>query len=155
MLIYGIVYPNIVSSFIHLKVVPNSFFSLFYTKDDILKNNQTIDGTHWKYYGSQWLPSTVWLPSFFKISYFCVQLKKKKKLIQVWNKRRVSKLWQNCNFWVNSLFNSSIREMLVSNLWIFCSITCVVVSFSPVRLQVNSPLDFSDITSNSFYNSFL
>jgi len=35
-------------------------------------------------YRSQWMPSTVWLPTFFKIS-FCVR----RKLMQVWNNLRV------------------------------------------------------------------
>jgi len=42
------------------------------TKEDILKKivNQTIIS----YYGSQWGPTTVWLPTFFK--FFCVQQEK-------------------------------------------------------------------------------
>jgi len=35
-------------------------------------------------YGSQWGPSTVWLLTFFKISYFV--LSRRKKFIQVWSK---------------------------------------------------------------------
>jgi len=42
-----------------------------------------------KYYGSQWGPSTVWLPTFFKISSFVFS--RRKKFIQVWNNLRVSK----------------------------------------------------------------
>ncbi len=54
---------------------------LFNTKDDILKNvwNQRVAGTlypgtltfivtHFFSYGRQWLPATVWLPTFFKIT---------------------------------------------------------------------------------------
>jgi len=35
------------------------------TKEDILKyvGNQTVDVPH-EYYGSQWVPSTVWLPHY-------------------------------------------------------------------------------------------
>jgi len=29
-----------------------------------------------KYYGSQWVPSTVWIPTFFKISSFVFHRKK-------------------------------------------------------------------------------
>ncbi len=46
-----------------------------------------------KYYGSQWLPLTVWLPTFFKISSLCSA--EKKKLKQVWNDMRVSKSGQD------------------------------------------------------------
>ncbi len=35
-----------------------------------------------KNYGSQWLPSTVWLPTFFKISSFVFD--RRKKFMQVW-----------------------------------------------------------------------
>jgi len=42
-----------------------------------------------KYYRSQWLPSAVWLQTFFKISPF--MLNRRKKLIQVWNKWSVVK----------------------------------------------------------------
>ncbi len=35
------------------------------------------------YYGSQWLPAIVWLPTFFKISSFVFN--KRKKVIHVWN----------------------------------------------------------------------
>ncbi len=71
-------------SFSHTRLVPilYEFLSLLKTKGDILKNvnNQTVDGSHWlpwypppppaPDYGSQWLPSTVWLLTFFKISSF-------------------------------------------------------------------------------------
>jgi len=56
--------------------------------------NQTIDEPHWlsifffSYYGSQWGPSTVWLPIFFKISSFVFS--RRKKFIQVWNNLTVS-----------------------------------------------------------------
>jgi len=43
------------------------------SKEYILKNvwNQTIDFHRGKkYYRSQWMPSTVWLPTFFKIYSF-------------------------------------------------------------------------------------
>jgi len=62
-----------------------NFFLLLNTKEDILKNvgNQTVNGPHWgkKYYGSQWGPLTVWLPTFFKILSFVFS--KRKKFIQV------------------------------------------------------------------------
>ncbi len=44
-----------------------------------------------KYYRSQWLPSTVRLPTFFAISSFVVNTRK--KLVQVWKFLRVSKWW--------------------------------------------------------------
>ncbi len=51
------------------------FILVLKTKEDILKNvgNQTVAGPQWlffSYYQSQWGPATVWLPTFFKISYF-------------------------------------------------------------------------------------
>jgi len=44
---------------------------------------------------------------FFKISYFVFN--RRKKLIQVWNKLRVSKLWQRFHFWVNYVFISCFK----------------------------------------------
>ncbi len=75
-------------------------FVLLNTKQDILKNvgNRAVLGHHWlpqyffSYYGSQWCPKTAWLQTFFKISSFVFS-------------RRVSKSWQNFNFWVNYPFN--------------------------------------------------
>ncbi len=57
------------------------------------------------YYGSQWCPKTAWLQTFFKISSFVFG--RTKKFIQVWNYLRVSKWWQNFNFWVNYPFKES------------------------------------------------
>ncbi len=57
------------------------------TKEDALKNvgNQTVDGSHCvsmeKQYGSQWLPATALLPTFFKASSSVFNTRK--KLIQV------------------------------------------------------------------------
>ncbi len=67
--------------------------SLFSVKHNILKNvgNQIVDGSHWlpffPSYGSRWLPSTVWLPTVFKITCFMPT--------------RGKKLWENLHFWVN------------------------------------------------------
>ncbi len=41
-----------------------------------------------KYYGSQWLPSTVWLQAFFKLYFVCVCVQKKKDNYK-WNNMRV------------------------------------------------------------------
>ncbi len=51
-----------------------------------------------KYYGYQWEPETVWLPTLLMISsvVFC----RRKKLIELWNNLRVNK-WQDCHFWVH------------------------------------------------------
>ncbi len=43
--------------------------------------------------------ATVWLPTFFKISYFLFSWRK--NLIQVCSDMRVSTWWQNFYFWVN------------------------------------------------------
>jgi len=65
--------------------VPNLWVSFFcWTQKTILYNiylvnagNPTVEGTHWllimfSFYGRQWVPSTVWLPTFFKyIFFFC------------------------------------------------------------------------------------
>ncbi len=55
------------------------------TKEDILKNvgNQTVAGSHSleKYYGGQWLPAIVWLPTFSKISSFVFNRRKKKNVM--------------------------------------------------------------------------
>jgi len=105
-----------------------SFFLLMNTKQDILKNdwNQTfVCNVHQskqlflffvekKYYGNQWCPSTVWFQSFFKIYSFVFS--RRKKLIQVCNNLRVSKWWQNFNFWVEYPMPKICRWMLAISL---------------------------------------
>jgi len=67
---------------LRLHLHSNSFKGIVHpkinTKEDILKNvsKQMVDSIvrkkkKKKYYGSQWLPSTRWLSTFFKISSFC------------------------------------------------------------------------------------
>ncbi len=74
-----------------------------------LKNvgNQAVDGSHWlplyeKNYRSRWLPSTVWFPTFFKIS--SIVFNRRDKLLQVWNNMRESKLWHHFHFCMNYPF---------------------------------------------------
>jgi len=67
-----------------------------------------------KYYGNQWCPSTVWFQSFFKIYSFVFS--RRKKLIQVCNNLRVSKWWQNFNFWVEYPMPKICRWMLAISL---------------------------------------
>ncbi len=68
-----------------------NFFLVLNKKEDILKNvgNQTVAGPivfnskkkkKSKYYGSQRGPATVWLPTFFKITFM---FNRRKKVIQV------------------------------------------------------------------------
>jgi len=72
------------------------FFLLLNTKEDILKNvgNQTVDSSHWRqlylfsYYGSQWLQSTVWLPTCLEISSSCSKPVSYVSLSSVGHKRR-------------------------------------------------------------------
>ncbi len=106
----GIVHPKmkILSSFTHPQVVPNLYeflSSVEYKRRifwRILVTKQltvAIDSIAFFsllslcYYGSQWLPLTVWWPTFFKI---CVLplFKRRKKLIQVWNNNN----WNNYPF---------------------------------------------------------
>ncbi len=92
-------HPRLVSNLCEL------FFQLLNTKKDILKNicNQSVDGRHWvgkKQYWSQWLRSTVWLPTFFKISSFVFSRK-----IYFRNRKRKFRFgttwgWVD-GFWVN------------------------------------------------------
>ncbi len=65
----GIVHPKmkILSLFTH-HVVP-SLYEFICSVEDILKNAGNLSVGE-KYNGSQCLPSTVWLPTLFKISYF-------------------------------------------------------------------------------------
>ncbi len=87
-----------------------SFLLLLNIKEDILKNvgNQTVDGPQktilWKSMGHQLF---VWLHTFFKMSSFMYN--RRKKLIQVWNSLIVSKWWQKYNFWVNFHFNLHLK----------------------------------------------
>jgi len=89
-------------------------FLLLNTKEDILKNmgNQTVDGSciEWgknKYYECQWGLSTLWLPTFFKLSSFVFN--RRKKFIRFWNNLKVSKLWQNFHVWVNYPFKAKTK----------------------------------------------
>ncbi len=103
----GIVQPkmNILSSFT-LKTCM-SFFLVLNTKEDILKNvgNEAVAGSHWLPYCisilTQRLPSTVWLPTFFKVSSF------------VFNTRKTQKF----DFWVNYGFNFNAAQWM----WVFSS----------------------------------
>ncbi len=101
----GIVHPKmkILSSFTHPQVVPNLYECLCSAEHKAkifwrMWENRAVLGHHWlpqyffSYYGSQWCPKTAWLQTFFKISSFVFS-------------RRVSKSWQNFNFWVNYPFN--------------------------------------------------
>ncbi len=78
-----------------------SLFILLNTKDNILKNvgNQTVDG-------SQWLPSTVWLHTCFKMSPFVFHWERKAQL-SVWSDIRESEWWQMYIF----------RSYLFSVMW--------------------------------------
>ncbi len=77
----------------------------------------TIDfhSIFFSYYGSQWCPKTAWLQTFFKITSFVFS--RTKKFIQVWNYLRVSKWWQNFNFWVNYPFKTHCSANFISNLF--------------------------------------
>jgi len=75
---------------IHLYDVPN-FFEVLSSEENILAPIQltvAIDLLWEQYYGSQWVPSTIYLTTFFKISFM---FSRRKKLIQVWNNVSVSK----------------------------------------------------------------
>jgi len=66
---------------IHPHVVPNLFEFLKAPVTSIVWRRRKK-----KYYASQWGPSTVWLETFFKISYFLFT--RKMKFIQGWNNLR-------------------------------------------------------------------
>ncbi len=75
------------------------------------------------YYGSQWLPSIVRLPTFFKTSSFVFN--STNKFIQVWNNLMVSKLWQNFHFWLNYPFKyificHFIITSILFEIWLKC-----------------------------------
>lgn len=105
----------------------------FSFSEDTVKNvlNQTIDGPHLvpytpppptKKFGSQRVPSNVWLPIFFKISYFMSN--RRKKLIQNWN-LRVSKWWHFIFWGVNYPYNyifmcNFIVTSFVFEIWLKC-----------------------------------
>ncbi len=82
----GIVHPKmkILSSFTHLQVDSTlyKFISSVEHKRHFEKKKKKVEGPHWRRWSffhimeSQWGPSTVWLPIFFKISYFVFNRKK-------------------------------------------------------------------------------
>ncbi len=60
------------------------YISLCWTLKKIFWRNVDFLGN--KYYGSQWRPSTLWLPAFFKSSFFSIFFFNiRKKPTQVWN----------------------------------------------------------------------
>ncbi len=61
------------------------------------------------------LQSTRWLQTFFIISYFVFN--RRKELIQVWNKWRVSKWWQNFIFWLSHPFNCCLPRYLLAKMY--------------------------------------
>jgi len=83
-----------------------------------------------KYYGSQWLPSTDWLTTFFKISSFVV------------NNLRASKWWQNFDFWVNCLFNIAVQYVHYSQhcLCLFLLHLTLTLPENPTRILSHQPL---------------
>ncbi len=87
----GIVHPKNGNFFLLLNTHKRRIFEKLF--------NQTVAGCYWLHsiFGSQWLPTNVWLPTFFKISSFV--LNGRKKLMRV-------RKWQNLNFWVNYPFKS-------------------------------------------------
>ncbi len=81
-----------------------SFFLLLNIHAILKKvENQTVAGQQWlayyyfSFYQSQCGPATVWIPTFFKISYFVFSTRK--KWIQVWNNMsqgsRVRPIWSH------------------------------------------------------------
>ncbi len=111
-----IVHPKgkFLSSFTHPQVVSILYNTFEHKRRYFEKKRKNVDGPLifgiwyiWYFfpcYGSLWEPSTVWLPLFLKISSFVFN--RIKKLIQVWNNLRVSKWWQNFNFWWTIPLNS-------------------------------------------------
>jgi len=119
-----------------------SFFLLLNTKEDILENDWnfgTIDfhSVFFFFYGRQWCQTTVWFQSFFKISSFVFN--RRKKLIQViCNKLRVSKWWQNFHYWVEYPFNSVLTVLnnsLIHRLWITYIVNYIFHQFGIVNFQ--------------------
>ncbi len=67
-------------------------------------------------YGSEWLLSTVWLPTLFKIASLFVVYHRRKSL-PVWNNPVLSKWWQNFHFGVNYSFKvDTVRIHYCRNL---------------------------------------
>ncbi len=126
MLLKGIVHPKIkiLSSFTHPQVDPNLYECVCcaehkgrYSEECEKQNSSGAPLTSivfFSYYGSQWCPKTAWLQTFFKIS--SVVFSRTKKFIQVWNYLRVSKWWQNFDFWVNYPFKYMFSCFSVSTL---------------------------------------
>ncbi len=104
----GIVHPKmkILSSFTHPQVVPNLYGCLwpaehkrkiFWRKFVTTQFWGTIDfHSRKKIYGSQLCPRCALFPTFFRISSFVFA--RTKTFVQGWNQLRVSKWWQNFNF---------------------------------------------------------
>ncbi len=75
------------------------------------------------YYGSQWILSTVWLLTFFKMSSFV--LKRRNKPMQVWNNLKVSKEWQIVGWKIPWIFcnfsqpSSLLQKWVLLIAWVF------------------------------------
>ncbi len=76
------------------------------------------------YYGSQWLPSIVWLPTFFKIHVYSFLFNRRKKLIPVWNNLSMSTWWQDFRFWTNCPFKWwCVNNLLHACFWVCSAVT--------------------------------
>ncbi len=62
------------------------------------------------YYGSQWIPSTVWLLTFFKMSSFVLKIRNKP--MQVWNNLKVSKEWQIVGWKIPLTFCNFAQQLI-------------------------------------------
>lgn len=93
---------KISSQFIHNHLVLNFFFEclLLNIKQGTLKN--VGKSSYWRPYRNKYTMKVNPLKSVQKI----LLLAQQKKLKQVWNKKRLIKLWQNFHYWVNYVFKS-------------------------------------------------
>ncbi len=103
---------RVLSSVTHPHTVCMSLFPMLNTKNDIWKNSEEPDSC-WspltsinKYYGSQWGPSPVWLPAFFKISSFMFNIKSTKKKHSCLEWHEDGKIMTICSF-LGELFHKS------------------------------------------------
>ncbi len=117
----------------------------------------TID-IHSIYFFLLWksmVPQNSLVTNFFKISSFVFS--RTKTFIQVWNYLRVSKWWQNFNFWVNYPFNVSIYYLKPLNASVKQSWTLLFVinRFNQTWIPLtSSPVLFSIAVRRSFRSFF-
>ncbi len=99
-------------------ILSESMATVNYLVANILQNIYFfVDGSHWlplnakKYHGSQWLPSTIWLPTFFKVSFFVLTVAIDFPRME---KKYHGSQWLPSTIWLPTFFKVSFFVLMVA-----------------------------------------